>query len=300
VNGVDNVEFREGSLFEPVEGERFDLIVSNPPFVVSPDSDFLYRDGPAAGDEISADVVRGAAAHLAPGGTATVLIGWVEVPDVPPWARPTGWAADAGCDVWVLHHSSLPALAYAVQWNSNLGADPDHYLGTVARWVDSYRSAGIGAVGYGAVVLRRRDGGNWRRFDDLGARYPEPAGDELWSLLGIEDRLAADPDGGSLLDERVVAGDRHSIEQALRQHDGTYEVEQAELVQDGGLRFRVPADPLTAELLARCDGSRTLREAIAQLRAGIRFEGTTEAEFDEAARTSAVRMLRLGFLRPAG
>ena len=38
LNGVGNIEFREGSLLEPVTGERFDLIVSNPPYVISPES----------------------------------------------------------------------------------------------------------------------------------------------------------------------------------------------------------------------------------------------------------------------
>jgi len=295
LNEVANVEFREGSLFEPVEGEEFDLIVSNPPFVVSPDTDFLYRDSSGAGDEISRDAVQGAAAHLAPGGTATVLVGWVEVPGTPAWERPTGWAADAGCDVWVLHHSSLAALTYAVQWNSHLGPNPDLYLSTVARWVEHYRRQGIAALGYGAVVLRRRDGETWRRFDDLGARYPDPCGDELWSLMAVEDLLLADPDATSLLDRRPVAG-RHTIEQSLRRQDGNYEVERAELAQDDGLRFRAKADPLTAELLARCDGTRTLREVIAVLHDEIRFEGPTEAEFDRSALAAAVRMLRLGFL----
>jgi methylase of polypeptide subunit release factors len=297
LNDVHNVEFREGNLFEPVAGERFDLVVSNPPFVVSPDAEFLYRDSPGSGDEISRDVVQGAAAHLAPGGTASILVGWIEVPDVAPWLRPTGWAPESGCDVWVLHHSSLPALAYAVQWNSHMSSDPDHYLGTVARWVAHYRAAGIGAVGYGAVVLRRRDGRNWRRFDDLGARYPRPSGDVLWSLIGVEDRMAEPPGAASFLDDRLAPEGRHVIEQALRQRDGTYEVERAELAQDDGLRFRVPADPLTAELLVRCDGQRTLREAIADLRTAIRFDGVTEEAFEESARETAVRMLRLGFLR---
>ena len=35
LSGMD-VDFREGSLYEPVVGERFDLIVSNPPYVMSP------------------------------------------------------------------------------------------------------------------------------------------------------------------------------------------------------------------------------------------------------------------------
>ncbi|MEP6649858.1 MAG: class I SAM-dependent methyltransferase, partial [Lapillicoccus sp.] len=31
-----DVDLRPGSLFEPVTGERFDLVVSNPPFVITP------------------------------------------------------------------------------------------------------------------------------------------------------------------------------------------------------------------------------------------------------------------------
>jgi release factor glutamine methyltransferase len=36
--GASNVESRQGSWFEPVAGERFDLIVSNPPYVAEADS----------------------------------------------------------------------------------------------------------------------------------------------------------------------------------------------------------------------------------------------------------------------
>ena len=37
LNGVENLELREGSYFEPVEGERFDLLTCNPPYVISPE-----------------------------------------------------------------------------------------------------------------------------------------------------------------------------------------------------------------------------------------------------------------------
>src|SRR5207302_170655 len=37
LNGLDNVECRTGSLFEPVAGESFDLITCNAPYVVSPE-----------------------------------------------------------------------------------------------------------------------------------------------------------------------------------------------------------------------------------------------------------------------
>ena len=39
LNDADNVELRLGSFLEPAAGERFGLVVSNPPFAISPDHD---------------------------------------------------------------------------------------------------------------------------------------------------------------------------------------------------------------------------------------------------------------------
>ena len=37
LNRIKNIDLVEGDLFEPVEGQTFDLVVSNPPYVISPD-----------------------------------------------------------------------------------------------------------------------------------------------------------------------------------------------------------------------------------------------------------------------
>ena len=61
INGVTNVDTREGDLFESVAGEEFDLIVSQPPFVPAyPGSPATtYRNaGPCGGEVVSP------AAHL--------------------------------------------------------------------------------------------------------------------------------------------------------------------------------------------------------------------------------------------
>lgn len=74
--GLDAVvDVREGNLFEPVEGERFDLVVAQPPFVARPpgaaDAPFLY--GGERGDELAVRIVADVAPLLAPGGRAFVL-----------------------------------------------------------------------------------------------------------------------------------------------------------------------------------------------------------------------------------
>ncbi|MBR7504227.1 methyltransferase, partial [Mycobacterium tuberculosis] len=54
--GATNIDLRQGSLLEPLP-EDVDLLVSNPPFVITPRTaaeavvpDFEYRDGGMSGD----------------------------------------------------------------------------------------------------------------------------------------------------------------------------------------------------------------------------------------------------------
>jgi SAM-dependent methyltransferase len=77
-NGIVNTEFRGGDAFAPVTGERFDLIVSQPPYY--PDS---YQGGGQAflhggprGDEIARRVLDGLPACLTPGGRGVVFASW--------------------------------------------------------------------------------------------------------------------------------------------------------------------------------------------------------------------------------
>lgn len=72
------VEFRHGLWYEPVAGERFDAVVSNPPYVSEDDPHlaegdvrFEPRSALAAGPDGLAsirEIAAGAAAHLRPGG----------------------------------------------------------------------------------------------------------------------------------------------------------------------------------------------------------------------------------------
>ena len=77
LNGIRNIECREGSLFEPVQGEKFDLIICNAPYVVSPETRWAYRDGGFAADDVSQRVVTTAAEHLRDGGYAALLVSWL-------------------------------------------------------------------------------------------------------------------------------------------------------------------------------------------------------------------------------
>src|SRR6185369_2074061 len=120
LGGLGNVECRRGSLFEPVAGERFDLIVCNAPYVVSPESRWTYRDGLFEGDGLSERVVRSAGSHLAEGGFATLCVTWIAADEAEPDARVAEWVEGSGCDAWILPLDESSPLEYAERWNVHL------------------------------------------------------------------------------------------------------------------------------------------------------------------------------------
>jgi len=82
-NGLQ-IEFRHGRWFEPLGGERFDLVVANPPYVAEGDAHlaalrFEPREALVAGDDGLAairDIVRQAPAFLAPGDGCCSSMAW--------------------------------------------------------------------------------------------------------------------------------------------------------------------------------------------------------------------------------
>jgi release factor glutamine methyltransferase len=73
LNGVEHrVQVRQGDLFAPVAGERFDLILFNPPFLRGRPRD--DRDRAWRSLDIAERFAAGVPAHLAPGGAALVVL----------------------------------------------------------------------------------------------------------------------------------------------------------------------------------------------------------------------------------
>lgn len=74
-NGVARiVDARRGNLFEPVAGERFDLIVSNPPTLPKTRATPDFANGGVHGREILDGILRGSGSHLVPGGVLQIVV----------------------------------------------------------------------------------------------------------------------------------------------------------------------------------------------------------------------------------
>lgn len=213
------IDFRRGSLLEPVRDsrsdladavdsldswsaahERYDVVVSNPPFVITPeaaraDGVRTYRDGGREGDSLLAELVGELGGVLAPGGRAWMLGNWEikasdaardrsfgsasellsdAAPDrpldaVPDWAHgPAAWIPD-GLDAWVIQREVLAPPDYAEMWLRDGGQTPRDrgYEKAYAAWLDDFERRGVIGVGMGYISVRapEEELGDWNAGD---------------------------------------------------------------------------------------------------------------------------------------
>lgn len=108
--GIDNVTVRHGSWFEPVMGERFDLIVSNPPYLAADDPHLTQGDvrfepasalvsGPTGLEDL-AYIAHEASHHLVDGGWLLLEHGEAQGADVRELLLAAGFdAPHSRCDL---------------------------------------------------------------------------------------------------------------------------------------------------------------------------------------------------------
>lgn len=276
LNGVDGIEVRLGSLFEPVAGERFDRIVSNPPFVITPRvadvPAYEYRDGGMEGDDVVAAFVRGVGAHLAPGGVAQLLGNWETRDGMPGIDRVRSWVASSPVplDAWVVERESLDPLSYAELWVRDGGTLPGTpgFARLIDAWLDDFAARRVTEVGFGYLLLRRPASGGptLARYERLHQALPgDGIGAHLADALAAHDRLAVLDDDGVAASVFVVAPD---VTEARHHVPGQEDPTVIELRQGGGFGRALGVDPGLAALVGACDGDLpvgVMVDAIAQL-----------------------------------
>jgi SAM-dependent methyltransferase len=294
MNGMDSVDFRQGSWFEPVSEERFDLIVCNPPYVISPETRYLFRDSGLPRDTVSAQLLRETPEHLEEGGFACMLASWGQVAGEDWSLPPRQWLEGTGCDAVILRADTKDVLSYASSWISP--ADPK-FEQTLQRWLTYYRDSEIESITVATAVLRRRSRGtNWVFADELPQGVADPVTPHLLRIFESRTLLSESDAEEGLLGERFRMSPAHRLEQYLAYQDGRYALTAMQLRLTEGLPLFGSVDEISLHLLSRCDGSRTLREAITDLAGKVDVK---PEELTAPALALVTKLLGLGFLERA-
>jgi methylase of polypeptide subunit release factors len=298
------VSLRLGSLLEPVQGEQFDLVVSNPPFVITPRTkgesaadQFTYRDGGLPGDQIVSSLVKSLGDVLAPGGTAQMLGNW-EIAAGAQWKdRPSSWLEGSGLDVWFIQREQVGPEQYAETWlqDASEARDPGHYKEAYAAYLEDFASRDVEGIGFGMVWLRRPSGGQGRisRFEEITYPIEQPIGPHLGAAVARADWLAANQlKDAHLLVAEDVTEERHQRPGA--QHPGVILLRQG-----AGLRRTNLLSSELAGFVSACDGELSVNQIITALEALLGGEEGFDAESFKSGLFEEVGNLVLdGFLVP--
>jgi methylase of polypeptide subunit release factors len=263
-------DLREGSLFEPVGAETFDLVVSNPPFVISPGLRYAYRDGGLPADDLGRLLVQQAPARLTEGGTAVILANWLHVRGEDWRERVAGWVEGTGCDAWVAQREVQDPAEYVGLWLRDAGGRSDDAAARAehdrryAEWLEEFRGMDAEGVGFGWIVLHRGGtyGAQGPRVEDVAHTPRQPRGDEVAALVAARAGWAT-RDALALLDAcpRRASGLR-LIEEERADDSGRLGPMPPRLGLVEGWRPDVVLDSVGTHLVRSFDGATTLSAAV--------------------------------------
>lgn len=265
LSGMD-VDFREGSLYEPVAGERFDLIVSNPPYVMSPPGGqrLTYRESTFTADGLVEAVVRDAPAHLTPGGSLQLLTNWAVTQE--PWEeRLASWVDGSGCDLFAIERERLDRFAYIEMWLTDAGlTGRPEWEPTYRGWLAYFDRLGIDEVGMGWILLTNSGRETPEiRCESWPHAVAQPVGDVFAAHARAVD--AARLDTADLL---VLAPRLTGVVAETTGQPGAADPEHLVLRQRTGLLRGMRLSTVTGAVLGALDGDLTVGQtmaAVAQL-----------------------------------
>lgn len=263
-----SVDVRDGSFFEPVAGERFDLIATNPPFVISPATGerLVYRDSGLPGDRVVEHIVRTGPDHLTEGGWLQVLANW-SIVDGRPWDERLGSWLRADCDALVVQRETLDPASYVELWLKDSGhhGGPD-YARRYDTWLSWLEETGIEGIGFGWINVRLGAGAAGRHeLLEWPYDVEQPIG------AAIHDWGTAVDDLRGLTDEALMGTSlraREDVQQETVGRPGAEDPEAIVLRQQRGFRRARTADTVEAAFLGACDGDLAVGQlfgALAQL-----------------------------------
>lgn len=151
LNKIQNIDFRLGSLTSPIRNETFDLIVSNPPFVIGGVTKLEHRESPFEADGLTRELLQTIPKHLNENGIAIFLTAWLET-ETEDWQDRIEQMLPDDVHVWVGLRDSQPVDEYVDTWLADAKIEDENIKLTWKTKLNEWNAINIA---FGFVVLQK-------------------------------------------------------------------------------------------------------------------------------------------------
>ena len=155
LNGLTNYKVVLGNLYDVIEGEKFDVILANPPFVPSPENDLGFRDGGRNGEEVLKDIISNAPKFLNENGRVCIVSDLVDVKGYSKKIR--DWLGKNELDCLVLKTAERNEILFSVpHCKAPFNQTFEEYNQEIDLWINNFRSNNLNSVNFGYVFLWKK------------------------------------------------------------------------------------------------------------------------------------------------
>jgi SAM-dependent methyltransferase len=267
LNGIANVTFLKGDLYQPCEGRQFDRIVIHPPYALAATSGYIYADGGDDGEFLTRRALQGAHQHLAPGGIFFCWTTALDLKGAPLEQRVRGMLGEqqSECDVAVLVEEPSDPETFAIATVAARSEPPSQ----LAVWRTRIRDMNVEQFIYGGILVRRHRAAEARPFTVRRRTSAQTSRQAQEWLLQWEAAAAQPSISTVLLDSRPRPRAEAELHVRHSFRDGALTPAEYRLRATYPFDAALSAPAWLAFLFSKCDGSRTGAELFELVRPSL-------------------------------
>jgi hypothetical protein len=287
LNNLSNFTAVQGDLYEPLAGQTFDLITAHPPYVPAEETEMVFRDGGADGEQITRRILADLDQYLQPGGQFYLdcVLTDREGDPLEQRVRRMLGAGEGEFDVIVIRGGTADLRVYLAE---RLQGGRMTY-GSFKQQAELFKRLRVEQFVASTVLIQRRtsDRPVVTRHRMLTGETRAP------HLQWVLDYMSRTVEWGSDSTEEIL-GYRLRVSPHVQMRtrsvlrDGEWSPVDARIALMTPFAVEAPCPPILSTLLARCDGRLTGREHLTALRAsGDVPPAKTDADFAQLIRELA-------------
>lgn len=154
LNQADNITFIEGNLYDPVENEKFDRILTNPPFIPAPHQKVCSQEGEKSGEAVLQRMIEGVPRHLNDEGYAQIAAILLFNEGIDYIDKLKGWLKDAPMHLLVGVNRYRDVETH-ISGYIHMTKDFDEYSDELIEWFDTYKENKVFKLADGIISMKK-------------------------------------------------------------------------------------------------------------------------------------------------